>query len=53
VLLFPSGFATEMLCKFQISPVHAICHAQIIFLDLMTLIIFVFILEAESLKLEC
>lgn len=51
--LFPSGFASKMLCISLISPTHAICPPQIIFLNLMTLLIFVFTLEAGRLKLKC
>jgi len=38
--LLPSGFPTKIFYAFFISPVHAICTAHLILLDLITLVIF-------------
>jgi hypothetical protein len=37
--LFPSGFPTNILYAFLLSPIRAACHAQLILLDLITLIV--------------
>jgi len=40
VVIFPSGFLTKILYVLFISSIRATCHAHLILLDLITLIIF-------------